>query len=291
MESIITGHSPLNDLDAAQAFRLVSSFLVLAILLPFLLHLHHDFLAFVALGPGGTPSTVAGYMRVKVLSFFALSDPYTPTPIPRRSQSAPGYLRALAKRVSPRPVTRGIAPHRQITQKASQAHYQKLQSAIEAIAASDSSLKVRTSCFEKYSTGLFSTAPVQRTCGGEICHAHPSDGSMHLTLHPADAKIVMEAGWAERHPLARGGWFERFVPGGFLMVYAPREESDVEALMQVVKAAVWYVNGGGAVEDSKDDCGRRDSGYVLVNNDVSAGGGGEGAEEGGCADPGRTLEE
>lgn len=45
-----------------------------------------------------------------------------------------------------------------------------------------------------------------------------TDGSLHLTLHPKDVKLVLERGWGQRHPLARGGFFERFVPVGFVMV-------------------------------------------------------------------------
>lgn len=48
------------------------------------------------------------------------------------------------------------------------------------------------------------------TCGGEVCHSHPSDGSLHLVLHPADVRAVLEKGWGERHPLAwddgEDGW-------------------------------------------------------------------------------------
>jgi hypothetical protein len=101
----------------------------------------------------------------------------------------------------------------------------------------------KTSCFEKHSAGLFAVTPITRTCGGEVCHAHPSDGSLHMTLHPADAKLVIEAGWGERHPLAKGGWMRRFVPKEFIMVYAPRDELEVALVMEVVCAAAWWVSG------------------------------------------------
>lgn len=81
-----------------------------------------------------------------------------------------------------------------------------------------------------------------------------------MTLHPADAKTVLEAGWGERHPIARGGWFERFVPGGFVMVYAPRDDNEIKAVLQIVRAAAWFVGGGDGVKDIAGD--RRDSAYV-----------------------------
>ena len=259
----------LGELSNSQSVRLAVTFTGLAIVLPFLLYIYTDYLAFISLGPGGTPPTFAGFLRVEVLSFFALRNPYAPAATPERFRDQPGYLVDLGKRRPPRPHTRGIAPHRQITQKASREDYVRLAKAIEAMGASNENLLIGTSCFEKHGTGLFSVSPAKRTCNGEICHAHPSDGSMHLTLHPADARTVLEAGWGERHPIARGGWFERFVPGGFIMSYAPRDDEEVETVLKIVRAAVWYVSGGDGVEDIK--CGRRDSGYASAEEPEAVG--------------------
>lgn len=67
---------------------------------------------------------------------------------------------------------------------------------------------------------------------------------MHLTLHPIDSALVIASGWGERHPLA-GCYFggKRLLPAGFTMVYAPREENDVETVLQIVKAGGWWVGG------------------------------------------------
>jgi hypothetical protein len=73
-----------------------------------------------------------------------------------------------------------------------------------------------------------------------------------MTLHPADAKVVLEAGWGEKHPLARGGWFEMFVPKGFVMVYAPGGEEEVEVLVRIVEAGAWFVDFG--KKDGADSC-------------------------------------
>ncbi|KAK4547303.1 hypothetical protein LTR36_000958 [Oleoguttula mirabilis] len=262
--------TPAALLHSSQTLKLVAIFTALTAVLTLLLHLYREYLAFVSLGPGGTPPTIAGFLRVKVLGCFALQNPYQPAPIPPRFKDSPGYLVNLPIRQAPRPETRGIAPHRQITQKPSKAVYEKLAQEIQNMGASNDNLLIGTSCFEKHGTGLFSVSPAKRTCQGEICHAHPSDGSMHMTLHPADAKTVLEAGWAERHPIARGGWFERFVPGGFLMVYAPRNDEEIETVMRIVKAAAWFVSGrDGVREIGKDSVKeiaeeRRDSGYVSA---------------------------
>ena len=252
----------LKELESSKTTWLLVAFTALTIVLSLMLRLYRDYQGFISLGPGGTPPTLAGFLRVELLSLFALRNPYEPAPTPERFKDQPGYLLDLAKRQPPRPVTRGIAPHRQITMKASKADFDKLADAIKAIGKANDDLLIGTSCFEKHGTGLFSLSPAKSTCKGEICHAHPSDGSMHLTLHPADVKTVLEAGWGERHPIARGGWFERFVPSGFLMVYAPRDAGEVEILLKIVRAAAWFVSGGDGVKEGVDE--RRDSGYVSA---------------------------
>lgn len=86
---------------------------------------------------------------------------------------------------------------------------------------------------------------------------------MHLTLHPNDAGLVISHGWGERHPLAGQPIpyisFEKVIPYlpiglpvlkfapllpyGFVMVYAPADDSDVGILMEIVRAAGWWVGG------------------------------------------------
>ncbi|GAB7339002.1 hypothetical protein MBLNU457_5668t3 [Dothideomycetes sp. NU457] len=207
-------------------------------------HFYLDYKFFLSLGPGGTEQTPRGYMKLKFLSLFALRNPYEPPPLPLYLVTRTGYFKStLPQRIGRRPQTKGLAPHRQMNQNSPQEVYKKFAAAIEEQATHCESLKVGTSCFEMNSTGLFHMNPQRQTCGGEVCHAHPSDGSMHLTLHPADAKMAIECGWAERHPLAKGGWMERFVPSGFLLVYAPRAEDEIKPIMEIVRAAAWWVAG------------------------------------------------
>lgn len=239
--------------------------IAISVLLPTLRHLYLDYKGFLSLGPGGTPQTFTGYLRIKFLSLFALRDPYAPPPIPAYQKTKRGHLTYLPPRPGPRPKAMGIAPQRQTDQHSSEAVYKMLHAEINALAARCPYLEIGTSCFEKHGTGLFCTSPKRRTCGGEIVHAHPSDGSMHLTLHPADAKVMLENGWGERHPLARGGWLERFVPGGFVMVYAPRTEEEVDVVMEIVKAAIWWV--GGAEMANRDEV-RRGSGFEASSKVV-----------------------
>lgn len=67
---------------------------------------------------------------------------------------------------------------------------------------------------------------------------------MHLTLHPLDVSTVLSAGWGERHPLAgKHVHGKKLLPSGFVMVYAPRHESEVETVMEIVRAGAWWVGG------------------------------------------------
>lgn len=244
---IIALSSPLG--RALAAFTLIAAIYLL----------YRDYQAFKALGPGGTPTTIPGYLKVKFLGLFAIRDPYKPLRIPPHFRPQKGYLTDLPRRAAPRPSVAGIAPQRQTTQKISGETFAKLSEALRQLAADPRyQLQEGTSCFEKHGTGLFSLSTVTNTCRGEVCHAHPSDGSMHIVLHPADAAIVSESGWGERHPLARGGWFRRFVPKEFMMVYAPQDEREVETVVEIVCAAVWWVSG---ISVRK---GRKDSGVDVM---------------------------
>ncbi|KAF9889706.1 hypothetical protein FE257_007012 [Aspergillus nanangensis] len=244
---------------------LLTSTLILSVLLFRLLRLTlrlilQDYHAFLALGPGGTPSTPRGYLQISLLRLFALRNPLIPPRLPAPTSPVPqtGLLSTIPipRRHGPRPTVAGIAPHRQTTQIPPGGMYTALTAAITSLCAKHpSTLYAGTSCFEKHSTGIFcrggcggggggSKSP-RRTCNGEVVHGHPSDGSMHLTLHPADVRVVLEMGWGERHPLAREKWWlgKRSVPAGFVMVYAPRDGEELAVVMQVIRAAVWWVSG------------------------------------------------
>ncbi|KAH0542471.1 hypothetical protein FGG08_003142 [Glutinoglossum americanum] len=216
-----------------------------ALLAPLLYFIHQDYRSFLELGPGGTPSTFLGYLHVTFLRVFALRNPLIPAPIPDSLSPKTGFFsQGIPERVGARPEVRGIAPHRQVTQKGGLINFASLSKAIQSLATTHPNhLKLDKSCFEKHSIGLFSINPINRTCSGEVYHAHPSDGSLHLTLHLTDARIVIERGWGERHPLARGGWCECYVPLGFVIIYAPREEDERHVVMEIIHAAVWWVSG------------------------------------------------
>lgn len=77
----------------------------------------------------------------------------------------------------------------------------------------------------------------------EFAHLHPdSDHSLHLVLPPDVASGMIEAGWAEQHPVARRG----LIPSGTVMVYAPRDEEEVGVVSQIVAVSLAYARGTSA---------------------------------------------
>jgi len=208
----------------------------------------NDYLNFLNLGPGGTPSTFAGYTKLTFLRLFALSDPYTP---PRKTldiNPPVGYYQRaqswLPKRNGPRPTIAGIAPQRQIDQSGCAEMYQLLRTSLENLAIKHPDLLVTgTSCFEKKGLALFARKTINATCRGEICHVHDSDRSLHMNLHPDDCQVILEKGWGERHPLSKGGWMSRYVPQQFVMVYAPRSRMELEVVCRIIEAAAFWASG------------------------------------------------
>ena len=74
----------------------------------------------------------------------------------------------------------------------------------------------------------------------EIYHVHHSDGSAHTVLSAADARLIIDRGWGERHWLSG----QVLLPLGYTMVYAPRNEEELRVHQMVVKAAAGYALQG-----------------------------------------------
>ncbi|KAI0594323.1 hypothetical protein F4775DRAFT_606301 [Biscogniauxia sp. FL1348] len=212
------------------------------------LFVHNDYQNYLKLGPGGTPATFPGYLRISWLKLWALRDPLSPLAAGPDTQPARGVLGKkaappLPHRRGPRPRVVGIAPQRQVDQFGSRACYLALRRALERHArARAPAIGVGTSCFEKHGMGLFARRPFNDTCRGEICHVHVSDHSLHLNLHPDDAREVLAKGWGQRHPLtSQAAPFKMPVPPQFTMVYAPRTFDELKVVCRIIEAAEYWV--------------------------------------------------
>lgn len=77
--------------------------------------------------------------------------------------------------------------------------------------------------------------------GREFAHIHPQTsggGSLHVRLTADHAATVVDEGWGEYHPFAIDGTIPNLV-----MVYAPRDDEDLEVVMTIVGAAATYATG------------------------------------------------
>ncbi|KAH6657497.1 hypothetical protein BKA67DRAFT_190233 [Truncatella angustata] len=211
---------------------------------PILLYIRNDFHNYLKLGPGGTPATFQGYLKINWLRLWTLKDPLEPPEPDASSYPSAGILskNPLPLRCGPRPTVVGIAPQRQIDQQGPRECYLALREILENHGKKhDDVIGLGTSCFEKHGLGLFARHPVNYTCAGEICHVHNSDQSMHMTLHPDDVREVLLKGWGQRHPLAcRGRWFKMPVPRQFVMIYSPRTMDEVKIVCKIIEAAGWW---------------------------------------------------
>ena len=71
----------------------------------------------------------------------------------------------------------------------------------------------------------------------EVFHNHHSEGSSHAILSAADAVIVLERGWGERHALSGQALG---IPINYLMVFSPRSEAEVDVVRTIARAAARY---------------------------------------------------
>jgi phospholipase/carboxylesterase len=76
--------------------------------------------------------------------------------------------------------------------------------------------------------------------GREFCHVHAhGDFSLHTTLPVPLAKSAERAGWAEPHFFVHTGR----APATVVMLYAPRDDSERDVVMQLVRASYEFALG------------------------------------------------
>lgn len=112
---------------------------------------------------------------------------------------------------------------------------------------SPSQLVAGTSVLERGGPALLIQPQVEKHAGArgtrnEIAHVHPLDGSVHASLAPRDAKLVIERGWGERFGLSGTA-----LPVTYIMVYAPRagerEAAEAEIVERIITAGMKFMLG------------------------------------------------
>jgi 2,4-diketo-3-deoxy-L-fuconate hydrolase len=211
---------------------------------------YKDYQAWVALGVGGLPHTFDGYQTLKKLG-EEMRSPFDVDNLKKQVGTVGDVstLKTLPKRKGQRPTIAPYAiPHRQTDQHNDTLIRKAQIKLIESFADNPKyQLSYKRSFFERHNNALFvkdsiegnpTVMPITRA---EIGHVHPTDGSMHMILSPSDAIVVIESGWGELHGLAG----QTFAPGrqlapGYMMIYAPRTEKELEVARRILEAAIRY---------------------------------------------------
>ena len=156
-----------------------------------------------------------------------------------------GHLGPLDPRQGRRPdVSPYPIPHRQLSDTACSEDLERLLRLFDQeVEKNKDTVHYAKSFFENHHDAITLKHP---ECGhvhalvshGEIAHIHPSDGSMHMILSARDAQTVLESRWGELHSLA--GLFNR-LPSSYTLVYAPRNEADLDAIQRILSASVTFM--------------------------------------------------
>lgn len=196
-----------------------------------------DYRRWRSLGPGGLPANWRGWLTTTRLRLM-MRDPLSFGGLPASSEGS--RLEDLPRRAGQRPrVAPHPVPHRQLDQHGSPALIAVLNERFErAVDADTGQLMFAQSHFEKRHRAV----TVRRCCcadavasHGEVAHIHPGDGSMHMILHSADARVVIERGWGELHGLAG---VTLGLPPTYTLVYAPRDEHGIAVIGRILDAAI-----------------------------------------------------
>ena len=183
--------------------------------------------------------------KLRVNAILHPDDLTDPSPL---SKDGPQYLKSpLPKREGkrPKPMPR-IMPQRQRPEAIDAKAKEKLQSMVRRLGEEHPDLLVvKPSKTEGGTTDaiyakpdLQSLNPIakDKILDHEIAHAHPAENSLHVWVSDLDAREIISSGWGERFPL-------KFVKSGWTMVYAPRNEEEVEVVERIVKAAIAWITG------------------------------------------------
>ncbi|KAI1206621.1 uncharacterized protein F4807DRAFT_227720 [Annulohypoxylon truncatum] len=226
-----------------------------------------DYNEWYELGPNGIPLNFFGYLAQRMATPFARSDVRGGTPYDMEKLSrlyGPIVLTSfldvgededgdgeLPLRKGERPVVPSyVGPHRQTTQKASDAMRAKQEAFLRDLTAANPALfQVKPSSLEgPYYNAIWLAGNIPqrdeiKNLRGEFAHPH-GEGSTHLVLSLVDAAAAIDSGWAERHRMSGVG---NLIPWGFVMIYAPRDDYELEIWKEFIVASARYALGGETV--------------------------------------------
>jgi Family of unknown function (DUF5519) len=144
----------------------------------------------------------------------------------------------LPKRAGERPRTTPTNPHTQLDQQPADLHWvDELANRVfglPGVVEEPSGISVPGARALVLAPGEPAGPPEAFLIGREFAHLHPSpDHSLHAMLPTETVTEAVESGWAEPHPVALRG----LIPPNAVMLYAPRDETELEVIEGLVRAA------------------------------------------------------
>ncbi|KAH7384657.1 hypothetical protein BKA66DRAFT_416665 [Pyrenochaeta sp. MPI-SDFR-AT-0127] len=210
----------------------------------------YDFKSWQSFGTGGTPPTLQGYLKIRRWGLYLLykrQNLLDPSPIP---DTGTAYIKPqkVPDRVGVRPsLTRWTLPQRQYPEKITPVASAMLHHLMQEFASTPAYSKYIETRPSKTEGGtgpaiyvkqnVKTINPVAHKIFYEVAHVHPAENSLHVYVSPQDAKFVLRRGWGQRFPVT---WL---APPSWIMVYAPRNEEEVETVREIVRAAVCFAVG------------------------------------------------
>jgi hypothetical protein len=208
-------------------------------------------------GTGGTPPTLQGYLKIRRWGLYLLysrQNLLDPSPIPDSGES---YIHSqkVPDRQGRRPrLTRWTLPQRQFPESITPGASAALDNLMQEFASTPPYTKYIETGPSKTEGGTGSAIyvkkdvktinPVAHKIFYEVAHVHPADNSLHVYISPKDAKLVMHRGWGQRFPVT---WI---APPSWIMVYAPRNENEVDVVREIIRAAVCHAVSMDVDEDA-----------------------------------------
>lgn len=234
----------------------------LTISLPTLSYAISSYRGYLALGRGGVPYNIFGWVLQGLLQLLASWDTRDPSPLtkPKNRRATEPYggsktffPRPIPERVGDRPIVPGyVAPQRQTTQQPTDVEVmtKRMRAYLDELLIKNTGpLILKPSNLEGVGTpavfldttasGTTELPRFMKGLKGELTHVHP-ECSSHITLSMADAEEVVRKGWGERHRLSGVGP----LPWSYMLIYAPRDEEELEVWKGVVKAGLKFVCTG-----------------------------------------------
>lgn len=188
-----------------------------------------DYRAWRSLGEGGLPANPGGWLITTALRALA-RDPFQVSGQSTHDSHGGHGLAELAARGGDRPrVAPYPIPHRVLAAPSAEPVLRAVAELLDELADTPA-LCYRTSRWERHNQALWLTGTDH-----EIGHLHPSDGSLHVVLAPADAQTAIDLGWGQLHPLA--GVPRLGLPAGYTLLYPPRSIADLAAIRTLLDAA------------------------------------------------------